>query len=366
MRYRSFRRSTSLAAAVAVLGQLPAWADVPAVVTDTPVTHSLVATVMGDLGAPELLLDRGADPHDFQLRPSQARAVEQAGLVVWMGPALTPWLERALASLSEREVLALLEVEGIDLQPFRESRLTGEAAVHAHDHDHGHGHSHDHDHSHDRDQDDHGHDGHEHEHDHGHDDHDHGHDHGHADGNGQDHDHHHGGVDPHAWMNPQNAAHWLEAIAATLGELDPGNAETYRDNAAAGVDRMAALEDEVAGILAPVGEAGLVMYHDAYGYLATAFGLDILGTIALGDAAEPGAARLSAIRASLRDAGAVCVFPEVNHPDAYVALVTETGEDLRVGAPLDPEGVMLEPGAGLYPALMRDMATAIADCVAGN
>ena len=367
MRYRSFRRSTSLAAVVAVLGHLPAWADVPAVVTDMPVTHSLVSKVISDLGAPDLLLDRGADPHAFQLRPSQARAVAQAGLVVWMGADLTPWMERAVASLSEGEALELLEVEGIDLQPYQESRLIGEAAAHAHDHDHDHdddhGHAHD-DHGHEHDHaDDHDHDhahndDHDHDHDHAHDDtHEHDHDHGH------DHDHHHGDVDPHAWMNPQNAASWLEAIAATLGDLDPDNAETYRDNAAAGVDRMAALEDEIAEILAPVGEAGLVMYHDAYGYLATSFGLNILGTIALGDAADPGAARLSAIRASLQDAGAVCVFPEVNHPDAYVALVVEGDDALRVGAPLDPEGVMMEPGADLYPALMREMATAIAECV---
>ncbi len=167
-------------------------------------------------------------------------------------------------------------------------------------------------------------------------------------------------------MKPGNAAVWLEAIASTLAEIDPENADTYRANAAAGVERMSELEAELADILEPVGDAGLVMYHDAYGYLATAFGLNILGTIALGDAADPGAARLSAIRASLVEAGAVCVFPEVNHPDAYVTLVVEGDDTVRVGAPLDPEGVMLEPGADLYATLMRDMATAIADCVAGD
>lgn len=167
-------------------------------------------------------------------------------------------------------------------------------------------------------------------------------------------------------MNPANAAAWLHAIAETLAELDPDNAATYRTNADAAAERIAALEVEVAEILAPVGDAGLVMYHDAYGYLATAFGLNILGTIALGDATDPGAARVSAIRASLRDAGAVCIFPEVNHADAYVALVREVDDGLRVGAALDPAGVMLEPGADLYPALMRGMARAIADCVAGG
>ena len=63
----------------------PALADVPKVMTDLPVVHSLTAQVMGDLGTPDILLDKGADPHHFQLKPSQARALSQADLVLWIG-----------------------------------------------------------------------------------------------------------------------------------------------------------------------------------------------------------------------------------------------------------------------------------------
>ncbi|WP_209426103.1 zinc ABC transporter substrate-binding protein [Pararhodobacter sp. SW119] len=346
MRYRSLRRSASLAAIFVAIGPHAAFAGPPEIVTDLPVTHSLVATVVGELATPSLLLDRGGDPHHFQLRPSQARAVSQAGLVVWMGPDLSPWMSRTVDALSGGAALELLEVGGIELQDFRESRLTGAEASVARDHDHGH--------------DDHGeHDVH---HQHGHDD-NHDHEaHDRADEDHAGHHHEHVGLDPHAWMAPQNAVVWLDAIAATLADLDPQNAEIYRANADAGKDRILAMQAEIAEKLAPVGDAGLVMYHDAYGYIATAFGLNILGTIALGDAADPGAARLSAIRASLSDIGAVCVFPEVNHADAYVNLVSE-GSGLKIGDPLDPAGVMLEPGAELYPSLMREMATAIASCV---
>ena len=57
------------------LSAAAASAEVPDVVADTAVTYALVATVMGDLGTPTLLLDLGADAHDYQLRPSQARAL---------------------------------------------------------------------------------------------------------------------------------------------------------------------------------------------------------------------------------------------------------------------------------------------------
>ena len=431
MRYRTLRHGASAVALSAGLAATPlaALAEAPPVMTDIPVTHSLVATVMGDLGTPDLLLDRGADPHHFQLRPTQARALSQAGLVVWLGPEMTPWLVRGLDNLAEGEALNLLEVDGVHLQPYQPMRLLGEAADaaeefghshahghgHDHSHDHDHGHSHEHGHSHDDDHghshdddhghshdDDHGHShdddhGHSHDDDHGHshddghghshdDDHGHSHDddhgHGHGDNHGHSHDddhdhehghdhshdhahhhgHAHGDFDVHAWMDPANAMLWLDAIAAQLAEMDPDNAEIYLANAEAGRESIDAMARDVAAILEPVQDRGFVVYHDAYGYLATAFGLNILGAIALGDAADPGAARLSAIRASMVESGAVCVFPEVNHPDAYVTLVTGDA-DLRVGEPLDPAGVMLEPGAGTYEAIMRQMARAIADCL---
>ena len=161
---------------------------------------------------------------------------------------------------------------------------------------------------------------------------------------------------------PSNAAVWVDAIAEALSQADPGNAATYAANAAEARQRITALEAEVAGILAPVGDAALVMFHDAYGYLAAQYGLNVVGTITLGDAAPPGAARLTELRAMLAEGEVVCIFPEVNHSSRYVDVVVE-GTGVRVGPLLDPAGVMLDPGAGLYETLMRDLATGIAGCV---
>jgi zinc transport system substrate-binding protein len=74
---------------------------------------------MGDLGDPTVLLEPGADPHSFQLRPSQAAALSEAALVFWVGEELTPWLARALGTLSaDAEAVALLRVEGVSLMEF--------------------------------------------------------------------------------------------------------------------------------------------------------------------------------------------------------------------------------------------------------
>ncbi len=327
----------------------PASAEAPRVLTDTPVTQSLVAQVMGDLGTPAMLLDQGGDPHHMQFRPSQARALSGADLVVWVGEGLTPWLGEPVETLASGAVLTLSEVEGLHLRAFGEA-----AADHGHDHDHDHDHDHE---GHDHDGHDHDHDAHDHD-DHGHEDHE-SHDHEH-DG----HDHVHSGLDPHLWLDPGNAVIWLETIAETLGGLDPDNAMVYEANAQAAIDTTLSLQAELALQLAPASGRGLVMFHDAYGYFADTFDLSIVATITGGDATAPGAARLSALRSELQEEGAVCLFPEANHSDDFARVVIE-GTEIRLGAPLDPAGVTLEPGPMLYRDLLRNLAQAVADCVEG-
>lgn len=93
---------------LALLGAGAAQAKVPKVVTDFAPVYSLTAQVMGDLGSPDVLVRGGSDPHDYQMRPSQAQAVETADLVIWVGPELTPWLGRVLDTVASGQRLGLL------------------------------------------------------------------------------------------------------------------------------------------------------------------------------------------------------------------------------------------------------------------
>ncbi len=120
------------AAALAGFTALPAMAEVPQVVTDTPVVQSLVTTVMGDLAEPMLLLDRGADAHDFQLRPSQVRALAGADLVIWIGPEMTPWLDRALQAGHDGQVIPLLATPGTRLRAYDGVAADGQAGTDPH------------------------------------------------------------------------------------------------------------------------------------------------------------------------------------------------------------------------------------------
>lgn len=296
----------------------PLWAEVPKVMTDIPPVQALVAQVMGDLGTPELLLERGASEHDFQLRPSQAAALADAGLVIWIGPELTPWLDRALEGLGEGAQLPLLAVPGTVTRAFAEGG--------AHMAEEGH--------------DDHGHD---------------------ARGHEESHDH--SGTDPHAWLDPANAKVWLGAIAAELGRIDPDNAATYSANAAKAMTAVDQLDAALTPRFAALKDRPVVVFHDAYGYLADHYGLSIFGSIALGDATAPGAARLAELRDATEGGAVLCIFPEAQH-DPKLAEQLAEGSGARLGPALDPNGSTLEPGPGLYAALLTGLADAMTGCAA--
>lgn len=323
---------TLSAAPACLLLATAAQAEVPAVVTDIPAVQSLAAQVMGDLGAPAILLEQGGNAHSYQMKPSQARALQNADLIFWIGPEMTPWLDRAIegVALSGKPV-ALLSAEGTFRRDFGD-----EAQGHEEDHA-------GHDHGEEADED-------EHE------------DHA-PEGEAQEDDHDHTGTDPHAWLDPANAQVWLGVIAAELAAADPENAATYTTNAKAAAASIAALDSQSAATLAPVQARPFVVFHDAYGYFAGHYGLTIAGTISLGDAAAPGAERLTEIRHLLEDEAAVCIFPEAQHDPKQITALVE-GTPVKLGAALDPSGSNLPFGPDLYPALLTTMAGTLADCLA--
>ncbi|WP_171238784.1 zinc ABC transporter substrate-binding protein [Ruegeria sp. HKCCA5763] len=381
------RKLLPLSITAALMGGT-ALADAPYVAVDIAPIHSLVARVMDGVGTPDLIVAPGASPHEYNLRPSEAAALQEADLVFWMGEDLTPWMENAIDTLAEgATVTSMLEADGTVLLEFRENALF-EA------HDHGDEDDHD-DHAEDKDHDDHDHDdhakedGHDHEDHDGHDEHDHddhakdddhdheehadhdGHDeHDHEDHAKDDHDDHddhgheghdHGDHDPHAWLSPANAETWLNVIAAQLSAADPENAGTYFANAAAAREEMAALSAEVAETLDPVRGGSFIVFHDAYQYFEDAFDFPASGAISLSDASDPSPARIAEVQGRIRDESIDCVLAEPQFDPGIVESVMG-GVEAKTSV-MDPLGSDLQPGADLYPNVIRNLAKSLAECL---
>ncbi|ROU03299.1 zinc ABC transporter substrate-binding protein [Histidinibacterium lentulum] len=347
---------------------LSAAADAPRVIADIAPVHSLVARVMQGAGTPDLLLEPGVSPHGVSLRPSQARALSEAEFVFSVGMGLAPAVEEAAEALAPGAVkLELMEAPGTLHLDMREEALFGGAAGgHSHGDDHGHGEAAHGDHGHaDHGDEEHGHDDHAHEQagqeDHAHDD------HGHEDAGHEDHSHDHGhdhagGVDPHGWLSPANAAVWAAAISEELSAADPENAALYAANAEAAVAEIEAARAEAEALLAPVRGRAYVVFHDAYGYFEEAFDIPALGAVAASDASDPSARRALELRDGLAEAGLVCAFIEPQFDGSIVPAIL--GDEVRV-AIVDPLGSEIAPGPDFYPELLRSMARAMSDCLSG-
>ena len=288
----------------------PGWAEVPTVLTDTAPVHSLVATVMGDLGSPSLIVPQGTSPHDASLRPSEAQVLTEADLIVWTGPSFLPWVGETIESLAfDTPALALLETEGWE-------PLSARAEAHL-DEEHG------------------------------------------AEGNEEPAE---SGIDPHAWLDPAVAAVWLTSIAEALAAEDPENADTYRTNAATGAERLTALSADIASRLAPLTGRGYAVGHDAYQYFERASGLPATWTIAQADGASPAPRDVEALREAVLAGEVQCLLMDAETNPAWADTLGE-GAALQT-AQVDPDGVFLEPGPDLYPTLMENLATALGACLA--
>ena len=72
------------------------------VVTSIKPIHSLVSYVMDGVGTPDLIVDGFNSPHNFQLKPSHAKMLENADIIFWIGEGLENFLEKPLDSISNR------------------------------------------------------------------------------------------------------------------------------------------------------------------------------------------------------------------------------------------------------------------------
>lgn len=311
--------SQALASLVAVLAvsatTAPAQASPPPkVVASIGPVGSLTAAVMRGVGEPTVLLPAGASPHAYSLRPSEARALASADLVLWVGEALETFLEEPLETLARKgSVVELMEADGLILLPTRTGGVWAEADE---------------------------------EHD------EHGHDHGHG----------HGGIDAHVWLDPRNAAAIVDRIAAALAERDPGRAAAYRANAATAKAGIEALDNELATALAGVRKRPYVVFHDGYQYFERHYGLAPLGSVTIGPERAPGAQRLAHLRDEILERGAACVFREPQFtPRVLDSLAADT--KVRVGV-LDPLGADVPAGPDGYAALMRNLAASLTQCLA--
>ncbi|WP_029570107.1 zinc ABC transporter substrate-binding protein ZnuA [Pantoea ananatis] len=304
---------TLTAMAFATSAALPAYADIVASIK--PV--GFIASAIADGVTPvEVLLPDGASEHDYALRPSDVKRLQNADLVVWVGPEMEAFMTKSAASLPEKKNLEIVQISGVKPLLLR----GGEDDDH-HDHDDA-----------------------EHDHD-------------------EAHHHHHGEFNMHLWMSPEIAKKTAVAIHGKLLELMPQDKAKLDANLQHFEAELADTDKRIISQLAPVKDKGYFVFHDAYTYFEKHYGLSPTGHFTVNPEIQPGAQRLHQIRTQLVEKKAVCVFAEPQFRPAVIDAVAR-GTQVRKGT-LDPLGTDISLGKDSYVKFLSQLSSQYETCLKG-
>ena len=265
----------------------------------------------------QVLLPDGASEHDYSLRPSDVKRLQNADLVVWIGPQMEAFMEKSVKNIPNAKQVTIAQLN--DVKP-----LLMKGA--------------------DDDDDDHGHND--------------------AHGEKSDEHHHHGDYNMHLWLSPEIARASAVAIHDKLVELMPQSRAKLDANLKDFEAQLASTETQVGNELAPLKGKGYFVFHDAYGYFEKQFGLTPLGHFTVNPEIQPGAQRLHEIRTQLVEQKATCVFAEPQFRPAVVEAVAR-GTSVRMGT-LDPLGTNIKLGKTSYSAFLNQLANQYASCLKGD
>jgi ABC-type Zn uptake system ZnuABC Zn-binding protein ZnuA len=283
------------------------------VIATTSVFADLAQLALGDNVTIETIVPAGVDVHTFEPSPADAQKLAGADLIVMNGLGLDEWALSLLeaAGKSEEDVLEL--AEGID-----ESNAWVYLEGEEHDEEEGEEHSEE-----------------------------------------EGEEHGHGGTDPHIWLDPKGAAIYVNRIAARVAAELPERAMAIESARDAGLAEIAALDEELRVGFAAIDASTrkIVTFHDAFGYFARAYEIEIVGVAVEAPGQEPSAKEIAALIDAIKAAGVTSVFSEAQFPSKVLDQVAaETGATVLENLYSDALG---DAPANSYFGAMRANASAI-------
>lgn len=285
-----------------------AFASKPLIVASINPLHSIVTSIVGNTGNVSLLIESNTSPHNFALKPSHAKLLNNAEIFFYIDDQLESALKKTIKSLPKTvKVKKVSQFKNLKLLPVRENLNWEE------------------------------------------------------DGHGHNHDHDHGSYDIHFWLDTQNAIEIAKGVTQELSKLYPENINTYKKNAKKLITKIKTKDNSIKLKLKEVKNKPYIVFHDAYQYFEKAYNLNAIGSILLNPEQPPSPKRIIKIRSKIKTLNAYCVFKEPQFKAQIVNTVIEN-TNAKVGT-LDPLGTNILPGPDMYIALLDDLENNIRICL---
>ena len=278
------------------------------VTTIKPIHSILLNIVDSDV---DLLLNTNASPHDFKLKPSDMKKLNNADIFVYIDESIETFIERPLATLDEDiKKIKILGNAGLKLLPIREGGVWEEE-------DHGDGHHHD-----------------------------------------------HGDYDGHIWLSNKNVIKITKFFVKELSKINPDKKNIYKANAKVFIHKLKEKGKKIKNELSSINDKPYIVFHDAYQYFENENSLNSVGSIALNPEISPTPKRITEIKAKIEKDNVVCLFREPQFPSRIVqTVITDTGA--KEGE-LDPIGFDLTPGKNLYFELIDNLSMGLKNCLSNS
>ena len=269
--------------------------------------HSLVSAVTEGSNSVSLVIDGSMTPHNFALKPSHAKLLNNAKVFFYIDDEFESALKKTVRGLPK-------SVKVIRVSKIKKLRLLSTRADDNWEED--------------------------------------GHDH---------HDHGHSSTDLHIWLDPNNAIAIVKSITQELSAIYPENINIYKKNAKNIIKKIKTTDLLIKSMLEPIRNKPYVVFHDAYQYFEKSYSLNSVGSILVDPELPASPKRIIKIRSKIKSLNAHCVFKEPQFRAKIVKTVID-GTTTKIGI-LDPLGADIKSGPGMYTNLLKNIAENLNACL---
>ena len=259
----------------------------------------------------DILLPDGTSPHTYSLKPSDLAKIKTAELIIWVGEDLETFMPTILKNIDKDKQIELMDIPTIKSLLRTSTNNHDQHETHTHNND-------------------------------------------------SDHDHH-GEFDEHIWLSPKIAKEIAQAVHDKLISIYPNKKDIIDENLNEFTVKLAETEQNIAKKLINVQNSGYFVFHDAYGYFESQFGLKNLGSFTINPAVQPGVQTVYAIKRELKEHQAVCVFREPQFSPAVIEKIVN-GTDVRIGE-LNPLGTDITLSKNAYSQFLLKLTQQLLDCL---
>ncbi len=273
--------------------------------------HSIVANITDRISEPYLIVSDNSSPHDYALKPSAVKNINDADIIIFVSNNLEVFIEKSLKSIeNDKVIMQLLKIDELNKLKNRANDLKHDDKSHESHHQHG------------------------------------------------------NNIDPHIWLSPKNTTIIAGVILDILVEYDAKNADKYKENFFKFLKKNISLSKHYKEELESYKKKPFIVFHDAYQYFEEYYDLNNVGSITVPSSSGLGAKRIKEIEDIIKTSNVSCIFTEPQFSSTVINNIF-SNKNITIKT-IDPIGYKIEAGKDAYFVILDNIVNNFKSCLEGS